>query len=282
MIVRNPPCEPGGDNRYSIRVSPGRQGHGTRLVPPRCSADTEAFVQKPSSKDINMRTSHSTRRGIGRRGFLGTAGTLAVSGTLGSTGRAGEKAGPNEKVGVGIIGVGSRGSVLLQNLLRIPGVEVRGVCDIDPEHLRRGRRWSRAPAPEPAGTEDWKELLKQPASTRSSVPCRATSISELPGRHRRRQGPLRREADVPDAGPTSTPWSKAAKAASRSSRSATSAGPTRASSRRSRQVHAGEIGDARRGPDPLVELLGAAARLVRPARGGRATGSSSRPCTTGT
>ena len=99
-----------------------------------------------------MRTSHSAPREIDRRGFLGTAGTLAVAGALVSPSRGEGKAGANETVGVGIIGVGNRGSVLLQNLLKIPGVEVRGVCDIDPDHLKKGQKMvAAAGSREPAG-----------------------------------------------------------------------------------------------------------------------------------
>ena len=125
-----------------------------------------------------MRNSHSAPRGIGRRGFLGTAGTLAVTGTLGSPGRGEAKAGPNEKVGIGIIGVGNRGSVLLQNLLQIPGVEVRGVCDIDPDHLKKGQKMvAGAGSPEPAGTDGLEGAARSsPASTRSSAPSPAIFI----------------------------------------------------------------------------------------------------------
>ena len=41
---------------------------------------------------------------------------------------------------VGLIGMGSRGSVLLQNLWQIPGVAVRAICDIDSEQLEHGPR----------------------------------------------------------------------------------------------------------------------------------------------
>ncbi len=46
--------------------------------------------------------------------------------------------GANEILGIGLIGEGSRGSVLLQNQSQIPGVAVRAICDIDAEHLERG------------------------------------------------------------------------------------------------------------------------------------------------
>jgi predicted dehydrogenase len=42
---------------------------------------------------------------------------------------------PADRVRLGIIGVGSRGSFLLANLLRTPGVEVAALCDDYPPHL---------------------------------------------------------------------------------------------------------------------------------------------------
>ena len=42
---------------------------------------------------------------------------------------------PNDTVRVAVIGVGNRGSYLLQNLLKVPGVQIVVLCDIDPERL---------------------------------------------------------------------------------------------------------------------------------------------------
>src|SRR5258708_755907 len=42
---------------------------------------------------------------------------------------------PNDTVRVAVIGVGNRGSYLLQHLLKVPGVKIVALCDIDPERL---------------------------------------------------------------------------------------------------------------------------------------------------
>ncbi len=107
-----------------------------------------------------------------RRSFLGAAaGPRAAPPLL-----AAESRGANDTLGVGLVGVGSRGSALLQNLLQIPGVEVRAICDVDGEHLERGLKTvENAGRKRPAGTTDgtWKELLKMDGldAIVAAIPC---------------------------------------------------------------------------------------------------------------
>ena len=44
---------------------------------------------------------------------------------------------PNDTVRVAFIGVGNRGSYLLKNMLKVPGIKVVAICDIDPEALKK-------------------------------------------------------------------------------------------------------------------------------------------------
>ena len=44
---------------------------------------------------------------------------------------------PNDTVRVAFIGVGNRGSYLLENMLKVPGIKVVAICDIDPEALKK-------------------------------------------------------------------------------------------------------------------------------------------------
>jgi len=112
---------------------------------------------------------------IPRRTFLGvSAGGLASTAFLAAN-AAGAR-GANDTLGVGLIGVGSRGSALLQNLLQIPGVAVRAICDVDPSHLERGLKTvESAGQKRPAGTTDgtWKELLAMDGidAIVSAIPC---------------------------------------------------------------------------------------------------------------
>jgi len=68
-----------------------------------------------------------TRREFIEKGAFGTAG-MALASTLGASAlRASSN--PSDIVGVGLIGVGTKGSRHLKELLKIPGVQVRGICD---------------------------------------------------------------------------------------------------------------------------------------------------------
>ncbi len=112
---------------------------------------------------------------IPRRAFLGvTAGALGTAPLLAA--RAARSGGPNDVLGVGLIGVGSRGSFLLKNLLQIPNVAVRAICDIDAKNLERGlNAVETAGQKRPAGTTDgtWKELLARDGldAIVSAIPC---------------------------------------------------------------------------------------------------------------
>jgi myo-inositol 2-dehydrogenase/D-chiro-inositol 1-dehydrogenase len=44
---------------------------------------------------------------------------------------------PNDTVRVAFIGVGNRGSYLLEHMLKVPGIKVVAICDIDPEALKK-------------------------------------------------------------------------------------------------------------------------------------------------
>jgi predicted dehydrogenase len=97
-----------------------------------------------------------------RRDFLKASGAVTVASTL-----AGSKslfAQSDKRVRVGFVGVGMRGSGLLEIALAMPGVEVPAICDINKEYLdknlavvekARGRR------PEGYGRneEDYKRLM---------------------------------------------------------------------------------------------------------------------------
>lgn len=87
-----------------------------------------------------------------RRNFIKTGAMVGLGLSLNSrTGAAKEykpattpgviKAAPIETVKVGFVGVGGMGSAHCKNLLKIEGVEIRAVCDIIPEKVKRIQRW---------------------------------------------------------------------------------------------------------------------------------------------
>jgi myo-inositol 2-dehydrogenase/D-chiro-inositol 1-dehydrogenase len=121
---------------------------------------------------MTFRQGESAMKSIPRRTFLSaTAGALAVSPLIAAGPR-----GPNETLGIGLIGVGNRGSVLLQNLLQIPGVEIRVICDVDSKHLetaanvveKAGRK-----RPKLSSDGSWKEIIAADGvdGIVSAIPC---------------------------------------------------------------------------------------------------------------
>lgn len=89
-----------------------------------------------------------------RRSFI--LGSLAGAGAL-VRGSAGQ--GSNEKIGVGMIGVGNRGSYLLRQVLEQPGVRVTALCDIKPDRLDKAA--SAAAAHKPFTTAEYRKLLER-------------------------------------------------------------------------------------------------------------------------
>lgn len=107
-----------------------------------------------------------------RRTFLGAAaGAIAASPLLASGASS-----PNETLGLGLIGVGSRGSALLQNLLQVPGVEIRFICDVDPKAIEKATKTIEAagkPRPKVSTDGTWKEILKADGidAVVAAIPC---------------------------------------------------------------------------------------------------------------
>jgi hypothetical protein len=70
----------------------------------------------------------------------------------------------SKSVRLGMIGIGSYGTVVLRTTLTLPGVEVAAVCDIKPERVAQAQRLAkRAGQPEPEGysrgDEDFRRLI---------------------------------------------------------------------------------------------------------------------------
>ena len=203
---------------------------------------------------------------IPRRTFLGvTAGTLTAA-RLAAVSAAAAR-GPNDTLGVGLIGVGNRGSVLLKNLLQIPGVAVRAICDIDAQHLERGlASVEQTGQKRPAGTTDgtWKELLGKDGldAIVSAIPCDLHARCYLDmiaaGKDLYGEKPMcLNRADL-----------DAVVKAARASKQIVQIGHQRRADPHCivpiRAGHGGEIGELVEA-HPLVELVGTAIRMVRPA-----------------
>jgi myo-inositol 2-dehydrogenase/D-chiro-inositol 1-dehydrogenase len=88
-----------------------------------------------------------------RRNFVKTSVTLASSAALLSA------QSPNDTVRVAFIGVGNRGFYLLENMLKVPGLKVVAICDIDPAALKKAVDASTAAGHSPEPYADFHRLL---------------------------------------------------------------------------------------------------------------------------
>jgi len=78
---------------------------------------------------------------IDRRSFLGSVGGAAATGAAASLAASGLKAAlaadPSDRVVVGVMGL-SRGRALAQGFAKLPGVEIKYVCDVDADRAGSG------------------------------------------------------------------------------------------------------------------------------------------------
>lgn len=97
--------------------------------------------------------------GLTRREFLGTSGKAAATLAAASAfGPAILKAKPlGETIGVGCIGLGTRGGDLINNVMNCDGVKVTAVCDVYGPHRQKGIDRSKNPAVK--AYVDYRELL---------------------------------------------------------------------------------------------------------------------------
>src|SRR5579885_2817320 len=66
---------------------------------------------------------------------------------------------PNDAVRVAFIGVGNRGSYLLRNMLKVQGIQVVAICDINPETLQKAMDAAKAAGHSPEGYAEYRKLL---------------------------------------------------------------------------------------------------------------------------
>ena len=106
--------------------------------------ETQAPEVREASSDA-----HPASSGVGRRDFLLSTATAGAGFVLGRKAAAQEAAQPAakpkaggaaaEQVNIAMIGLGEEGRVLMDSILRIPGIRVKAVCDIWEKYsLQRG------------------------------------------------------------------------------------------------------------------------------------------------
>ena len=86
---------------------------------------------------------------LSRRMFVGALGAPALM--LGQS--------PNDTIRVAFIGTGNRGSYLLRHTLKLPGVQVVAVCDIDPGNLKKAQDQAAAAGHKADTYSDFRQML---------------------------------------------------------------------------------------------------------------------------
>ncbi len=99
-----------------------------------------------------------SRRSFLRHSALAAGATLAATSAFRPSAHA-QPAGANSDVRLGVIGLGRKGIPHLKNLLKMPGVRIAALCDVDPEHLEQGAKLIPADRPAPFKTTDARALL---------------------------------------------------------------------------------------------------------------------------
>ena len=90
-----------------------------------------------------------------RRTFVKSSVAAASSGAL-----LGAQS-PNDTVRVAFIGVGNRGSYLLQQMLKVRGIKIVAICDVDPEALKKAVTAVRAAGSTPEPYAEFRTMLER-------------------------------------------------------------------------------------------------------------------------
>ncbi|MEY5009706.1 MAG: hypothetical protein RLZZ253_845 [Verrucomicrobiota bacterium] len=110
-----------------------------------------------------MPRSHTPQTGldskISRRSFLGTAAMAAAGLSLPARIHAASQ-GSNGDIRIGIVGFNGRGKDHINNYLKLPGVRIAALCDVDPSVLAAGVAQLRSKGANPTAYTDLRKLLE--------------------------------------------------------------------------------------------------------------------------
>jgi len=99
-----------------------------------------------------------TRREFIEKSAMGTAG-LTIASTFGAPTILANP-NPSDVVGVGVIGIGIRGSGLLRQVMGVPGTQVRGLCDAYTGYMERALNIVKPVNPDVRSYKDYRRLLE--------------------------------------------------------------------------------------------------------------------------
>src|SRR2546428_859815 len=68
---------------------------------------------------------------------------------------------PSDTVRVAFIGVGNRGSFLLRHMLKVPGIKVVAICDLDPDRLKAAVDQAAAAGHAPDAITEYRKRLER-------------------------------------------------------------------------------------------------------------------------
>jgi myo-inositol 2-dehydrogenase / D-chiro-inositol 1-dehydrogenase len=92
-------------------------------------------------------TDHPTRRNFVRTSIAAGSAALLPAQS------------PNDTVRIAFLGVGNRGSYLLKHMLKVPGIKVVAVCDIDPDNLKKAVDAATAAGNTPDSYTEFRKML---------------------------------------------------------------------------------------------------------------------------
>ena len=99
-----------------------------------------------------------TRREFIEKSTLGTAG-LTIASTFGVPALL-TNPNPSDVIGIGMVGIGIRGSSLLRQIMNVSGTQVRGVCDAYTPYLERAANTVKGDNPDVISYVDYHDLMR--------------------------------------------------------------------------------------------------------------------------
>ncbi len=109
-----------------------------------------------SSREPEVKTD-----GLGRRRFLKTATAAGLSIALAPLHSAYAQADSGDSINIALVGLGAQGRVLMDAMLKIPGVRFVAICDIWPYARTYGQRYLKKNGFEVRAYESHKEMLEK-------------------------------------------------------------------------------------------------------------------------
>ncbi|MGH8020463.1 MAG: Gfo/Idh/MocA family protein, partial [Opitutaceae bacterium] len=121
-----------------------------------CGLGTHAFWCKhPELSSLNLMND------LNRRTFLKTAAGFGVASTLVRSSAWAQPKGANDAIRLAIVGLGSKGTSHLRNILKMPDVRIAGLCDPDESRMARAVRLAQEAGVSPPTALDARRIFER-------------------------------------------------------------------------------------------------------------------------